>query len=416
MTTTIRLRRDASSAWVSNNPILALGEPGFETDTRRLKIGDGSTAWNDLPFLYHGINVKLYGAVGNGTTDDTTFIQNAINAAVATGEPVIFPAGTYRVTAQLAATNLKGIYGTGKSSSAIVWDDVASCGIALTYDTTYLRKTVTIRDLSLRQKGRRGTALLLDYGSLPLDWPGLDSRFLVENVAAEGYSGSQGEYGWDIGFDAIAGAYGTFRDCDFHGFWSPTGIAGDRAPSAIGFRFRGTSDVLDNGHPVICTTDNCNVNFAVTGVSWVGCERAYARSCTASEVDTGFSFTAGSYIRANCVIEKSHANFHNFGIILDGSIDSTIIYNLLYRTSTSEFVTPIGIDVTNSNEIVGGVGYFTVTNNTIVDKVGTPALVGVHVGPDVTKGLIAHNVFRTVGTATDVDASATSITVGTNIT
>ena len=27
------------------------GEPGFEVDTYRLKIGDGKTAWNDLPYI-----------------------------------------------------------------------------------------------------------------------------------------------------------------------------------------------------------------------------------------------------------------------------------------------------------------------------------------------------------------------------
>lgn len=44
-------------------------------------------------------NVKSYGATGNGTTDDTTAIQNAINAChTAGGGVVYFPAGTYLVT------------------------------------------------------------------------------------------------------------------------------------------------------------------------------------------------------------------------------------------------------------------------------------------------------------------------------
>lgn len=49
--TRIRLRRDSSSDWSGVNPVLGLGEPGFETDTKLLKIGDNSTAWNDLDYV-----------------------------------------------------------------------------------------------------------------------------------------------------------------------------------------------------------------------------------------------------------------------------------------------------------------------------------------------------------------------------
>lgn len=44
------------------------------------------------------LNVKSYGAVGNGVTDDTTAIQNAINAAKAQSKVLLFPEGTYKVS------------------------------------------------------------------------------------------------------------------------------------------------------------------------------------------------------------------------------------------------------------------------------------------------------------------------------
>lgn len=49
--TTFKLRRGKAAEWSSVNPILAVGEPGFEIDTFKLKIGDGSTAYNDLPYI-----------------------------------------------------------------------------------------------------------------------------------------------------------------------------------------------------------------------------------------------------------------------------------------------------------------------------------------------------------------------------
>ena len=48
--TTFQLRRGNAEVWARNNPILERGEPGFEIDTGRLKIGNGETAWNDLAY------------------------------------------------------------------------------------------------------------------------------------------------------------------------------------------------------------------------------------------------------------------------------------------------------------------------------------------------------------------------------
>jgi hypothetical protein len=45
----IPLRRGTKAAWAAANPILAEGEPGFETDTGKIKIGNGTRTWNALP-------------------------------------------------------------------------------------------------------------------------------------------------------------------------------------------------------------------------------------------------------------------------------------------------------------------------------------------------------------------------------
>ena len=44
----IMIRRGSEADWSSKNPVLAAGEPGFATDTKVLKVGDGEAAWNDL--------------------------------------------------------------------------------------------------------------------------------------------------------------------------------------------------------------------------------------------------------------------------------------------------------------------------------------------------------------------------------
>ncbi|MEJ0072553.1 MAG: hypothetical protein WDN27_00430 [Candidatus Saccharibacteria bacterium] len=50
MAAQIQFRRDTAANWTSNNPTLAQGEVGLETDTNSYKIGDGSTAWNSMGY------------------------------------------------------------------------------------------------------------------------------------------------------------------------------------------------------------------------------------------------------------------------------------------------------------------------------------------------------------------------------
>jgi hypothetical protein len=50
MAQTIQWRRDTTANWTSTNPTLASGEIGIETDTKKIKIGDGSTAWTSLGY------------------------------------------------------------------------------------------------------------------------------------------------------------------------------------------------------------------------------------------------------------------------------------------------------------------------------------------------------------------------------
>lgn len=48
---TIQFKRGTAAKWAELNLVLEAGQPGFVTDENRLKIGDGVTAWNDLPYI-----------------------------------------------------------------------------------------------------------------------------------------------------------------------------------------------------------------------------------------------------------------------------------------------------------------------------------------------------------------------------
>ena len=51
MATKLQIRRDSASDWTSANPVLSAGEIGYEQDTSKMKVGDGSTAWTSLAYF-----------------------------------------------------------------------------------------------------------------------------------------------------------------------------------------------------------------------------------------------------------------------------------------------------------------------------------------------------------------------------
>jgi hypothetical protein len=94
MATTIKIRRDTAANWTANNPLMALGEPGFETDTRKIKFGNGTQRWASLSYV---------------TVDFPTTIASATTATNITG----------------GATN-KLVYQTGTGSTGFINTPVGS--------------------------------------------------------------------------------------------------------------------------------------------------------------------------------------------------------------------------------------------------------------------------------------------------
>lgn len=65
--TKIQLRHDTAANWASTNPILAEGEAGFETDTNKIKLGDGTKNYNDLEYLTSNSSNALLNDGSNAT-------------------------------------------------------------------------------------------------------------------------------------------------------------------------------------------------------------------------------------------------------------------------------------------------------------------------------------------------------------
>jgi hypothetical protein len=68
MATRIQVRRDTAANWTTNNPTLADGEIGFETNSGKFKIGNGSSAWSALDYFLDGSDLLAYLTTASAST------------------------------------------------------------------------------------------------------------------------------------------------------------------------------------------------------------------------------------------------------------------------------------------------------------------------------------------------------------
>ena len=93
MPAVIQVKRGTASSWTAANTVLAAGEIGYETDTRKFKVGNGSTAWSSLSYSTVDFNsIALTGtptaptaSAGTNTTQvaTTQFVRTEVSNLVA---------------------------------------------------------------------------------------------------------------------------------------------------------------------------------------------------------------------------------------------------------------------------------------------------------------------------------------------
>jgi hypothetical protein len=163
-------------------------------------------------------NVKDFGAVGDGRSDDTAAIQAAFNAAFGSSasphgasgrysnSPVFFPVGQYKITSALTLRSVQGglIFGAGLLTTTIV-NATRGGTVIRTNGCAY----TCFRDLAIQATGGSGSGSI----AFDLDWDNTGSVALnanyFENVAFSG------EIGINIGVSGYMGSENVFVNCYF---------------------------------------------------------------------------------------------------------------------------------------------------------------------------------------------------------
>jgi Pectate lyase superfamily protein len=227
-----------------------------------LQDGTGATTRTMQSKLRDVVNVKDFGAVGDGVADDTAAIQAALN----TGKAVALGTGNYKVTATLRlAADGQTLYGEGKGNfneparTKIVWSG-ASGGkiISISNGTTENWQSVTIRDI------------YIDANSLAL-------------VGIEGYDTTISGGAWRNQFINLT-------------------LSGFTVPSSVGISF-GTGSFPDFAHDAVVR--GCFIINAQTGIAGAGAIYQVSNT-TFLGCQNGAVGTAGStWTFTDCVFSSS---------------------------------------------------------------------------------------------------------------
>jgi hypothetical protein len=90
----ILFRRDLAATWTSVDPVLSAGEIGLESDTDKIKLGDGTSSWTELDYFYGslantpyvqslvaGTGLTITGNSGSGSTPTISIPQSVATTA-----------------------------------------------------------------------------------------------------------------------------------------------------------------------------------------------------------------------------------------------------------------------------------------------------------------------------------------------
>lgn len=145
-----KLRGGTAAEWASANPVLLAREPGIETDTLAIKIGDGTRPWNQLP--YSGRNTQ-------------TLLAEADSAAVTRINALGVPALANRVTT-LESTGVGGTtYNDTQLRSDMAAADTTTLNSAKSY-TTGITGPLTTRVENIEARPKNVVLTQAQYDAL----------------------------------------------------------------------------------------------------------------------------------------------------------------------------------------------------------------------------------------------------------
>lgn len=267
-------------------------------------------------------NVKDYGAVGNGTTNDAAAINSALAAIPTRGGVLYFPPGEYAIGAPIALPN-KNIFirGDGMSASVLKWTSVSG---GLTYAPTLQDRELALADIALT------TTAMGSGTAITAQWPevvGAVHRTInIQNVEIRG---SDFNRSWSVGLRLVGARTAKIDNLTVLG--QPSSVAAMATGVSI-TSSGGAADIYLNNPVIIFADTAIRVEGGSAGVG-NGPEGVYINQGSLVNVNTGVRGVTG-HGEPLLFVRGVHINSFGVGII-SNFIQAIYSDNLLYQQANS---------------------------------------------------------------------------------
>lgn len=279
---------------------------GNQTQISGGQAGGGTPDW---------LNVKSFGATGNGTTDDSEAIQAALTASAANGGTVYIPHGVYRLGTGLTATV------TGTQVVGDGW------GSQLTYDGTVVTTAlagsgnirVFVRDLRISQTSATHAGTAIDMSQFSSS---VFERLLIDNGGASGVSPLA-----PLVMNASTCHYNEIRSCRVvYGGTGSTGIlieGGSHSNTVLDTRFVPSNDTATSAGVSITNTHSTTLIH------------------TDVESGAGTGINLGTAAHATTLI-NCYCEANNIGLNIAGGVIATTVIGGTFQSSTTANINNLG--------------------------------------------------------------------------
>lgn len=282
--------------------------------------GTGATARTVDSKLKEVVSVKDFGAVGDGTTDDTAAFNAALSASASMNVIYVPPGNTYRITSTLNITGNKSIVGLDSGSqnfqAAFIYHDPASTGPL--FNVTSSSNGVCIKNLTVT--GGNGSFCIVSS----------NSYVRYEYVKMQSYAGS----GIQLLSTGVGSSSSKLINCSWQGPGSATNYKGFEINVNGGdVHLKGCTaihgaigiDVIQ-GQTIII--DGCSVNK----------QSRYSNFSSASQFNTAGIKLSGTAYKQAISIKNSYIEGCDNGIYVEACESLSIEDNLMYDSGVAGVV------------------------------------------------------------------------------
>jgi len=189
--TLIQFRRGAAATWTSQNPTLSAGEPGYESDTGKFKIGDGTAAWNSLDYIGDATDLTSGGTIAGDLTVSGNLVINGTTTTVNSTEMSVDDINIVlgdTASPTDAAADGGGMTLKGTSDKTFVWVDATDAWTSSEHVNIASGKSYYINGSSVLSSTTLGSGVtgssLTSVGTISSGtWEGTDVGLIVMFVA-----------------------------------------------------------------------------------------------------------------------------------------------------------------------------------------------------------------------------------------